>query len=131
MSHEAIINERAMRIQSLRNECQQEDSKNQDEEAQQINFDTKNNIMVETLQSIRSSMNSNFTDDKMQDTLNNPRICPICCEEYETGDDIAWSKNEECCHAYHTYCILPWLMDHSDCPMCRNDYLCLRDESSC
>ena len=114
-----------MRIQSLRNECQ-EDSKNQDEEAQQINFD-----MVETSRSIRSSMNSNFTDDKMQDTLNNPRICPICCEEYETGDDIAWSKNEECCHAYHTYCILPWLMDHSDCPMCRNDYLCLRDVCSC
>ena len=37
--------------------------------------------------------------------------------------DVAWSKNEECCHAFHTDCIVPWLMDHDDCPMCRNDYI--------
>ena len=70
-------------------------------------------------------MNSNLTDQSIQDSLYNPKTCPICCEEYEKGDDIAWSKNERCCHAYHTDCILPW---HSDCPMCRNDYLCLQDE---
>jgi hypothetical protein len=49
--------------------------------------------------------------------------CPICCEDYARGDDIAWSKNEACCHAYHTDCILEWLMNHDDCPMCRNNYL--------
>jgi len=57
----------------------------------------------------------------------NQKVCPICSEEYKPGDDIAWSKNEECVHAFHTDCIVPWLMDHDDCPMCRNDYLSLKE----
>ena len=74
-----------------------------------------------------SFLKVSISDDIEGDTLYNPRMCPICCEEYEKGDDIAWSKNEDCVHAYHTDCIVPWLLEHSDCPMCRNDYLCLEE----
>ena len=90
----------------------------------------KDDIMIETLRSIRSTQSGDgnrYDDDIEGDTLYNPRMCPICCEEYEKGDDIAWSKNEDCVHAFHTDCIVPWLLEHSDCPMCRNDYLCLEE----
>ncbi|GFH59488.1 hypothetical protein CTEN210_15964 [Chaetoceros tenuissimus] len=79
---------------------------------------SKDNIMVNT--SVRDvSIEENFSEK------NNLKICPICCEEYKKGDDIAWSKNEKCTHAFHMDCIVPWLTEHNDCPMCRNDYLCL------
>jgi len=48
--------------------------------------------------------------------------CPICCETYVNGDDVAWSRNEHCWHAYHTDCILEWLLKHDDCPICRNGF---------
>ena len=55
-----------------------------------------------------------------------PKVCSICSDEYKYGDDITWSKNEDCVHAFHTDCIVPWLMDHDDCPNCRNDFLSLK-----
>ncbi|GFH56445.1 hypothetical protein CTEN210_12921 [Chaetoceros tenuissimus] len=92
----------------------------------------KTDMTIEEISRSKSSKNLNFEvfqDDNVlssrKDTLYNPRMCPICCEEYEKGHDIAWSKNEECVHAFHTDCIVPWLLEHSDCPMCRNDYLCM------
>ena len=68
-----------------------------------------------------SAFSSAFTS--AQSSAYTVNECPICCEDYAKGDDIAWSKNETCCHAYHTDCILEWLMNHDDCPMCRNNYL--------
>ena len=77
---------------------------------------------VETLRSIQSRRNIENVDN-VDELLYSPRSCPICCEDYVKGDDVAWSKNEDCCHAYHTDCIVPWLMDHDDCPMCRCVYV--------
>jgi hypothetical protein len=56
-------------------------------------------------------------------SLYSPRCCPICYEEYRIGDDIAWSQNDECPHMYHLNCILEWLLDKDDCPMCRAKYI--------
>lgn len=52
-------------------------------------------------------------------------MCAICCDDYEEGDDIAYSRNQECHHFYHVDCILEWLMrdDHNDCPLCRSAFL--------
>lgn len=55
-----------------------------------------------------------------------PKLCSICSDEFKYGDDITWSKNEECVHAFHKDCIVPWLMNHDDCPNCRNDFLSLK-----
>jgi len=52
-----------------------------------------------------------------------PKTCPICMERYKAGDDIAWSHNEDCLHAFHVDCIVQWLMTHDHCPMCRSPYL--------
>ena len=56
-------------------------------------------------------------------SLYSPTRCPICLASYDTGEEIAWSKNEECHHAFHLECIMGWLMDHDSCPMCRLNYL--------
>ena len=88
------------------------------------NFDKKNDIIIQTLRSIRSTLKLSNTDaDSLHNTLYSPRTCPICCEDYRKGDDIAWSKNEKCCHAFHTDCIVPWLIENVDCPLCRSDYI--------
>ena len=83
-------------------------------------FTNKNDIMIETLRSIRSSLNTAIIDES---SLYCPKSCSMCYDNYAKGDDIAWSKNEQCCHAFHTDCIMQWLMNHDDCPMCRNNYL--------
>ena len=61
-------------------------------------------------------------------SLYSPAICPICIERYKEGEEIAWSLNERCHHAFHYGCISDWLMKHDECPMCRMNYLNL-DES--
>jgi hypothetical protein len=49
-------------------------------------------------------------------------FCTICYEEYVVGDDIAWSKNDQCHHEFHKHCIIGWLERHDHCPICRNVY---------
>mmetsp|Transcript_20617 Transcript_20617/g.30359 ORF Transcript_20617/g.30359 Transcript_20617/m.30359 type:complete len:253 (+) Transcript_20617:152-910(+) len=45
--------------------------------------------------------------------------CAICLKEYEAGDILSWSKQEQCTHAFHEECIVKWLSMHDDCPLCR------------
>ncbi|GFH56749.1 hypothetical protein CTEN210_13225 [Chaetoceros tenuissimus] len=80
---------------------------------------------LERSKSIRSSLNisTHKENDEEAPRMQYPKLCSICVEEYREGDDIAWSKNEICSHVYHTDCIVAWLMNHSDCPLCRNDFL--------
>lgn len=50
--------------------------------------------------------------------------CGICLLEYEVGDEVAFSPNDDCVHAYHKECIVGWLLrKNNDCPFCRLDYL--------
>lgn len=81
-------------------------------------------IYEQTIQSLRDSLKIK-SEEKQSSTssLYSPKSCPICLGAYEVGDEIAWSKNEQCYHVYHLDCILGWLMERSECPMCRRDYL--------
>ncbi|GFH49319.1 hypothetical protein CTEN210_05795 [Chaetoceros tenuissimus] len=122
--HEAIIRERSERIASMRLSLNHEELGGDEEQGGGIAInDKKDDICIETLRSIRSEMNIHLDMESLDESLYSPRSCPICCEGYVKGDDVAWSKNEECCHAFHTDCIVPWLMDHDDCPMCRCVYV--------
>jgi hypothetical protein len=53
-----------------------------------------------------------------------PGGCAICLCSYETGDQVAWSREEVCKHAFHGECIIPWLAKKNEpkCPCCRQDY---------
>ena len=63
-------------------------------------------------------------------SLYSPTSCAICIERYSKGDEIAWSFNERCHHAFHLDCIVDWLMEHDDCPLCRQEFL-KSDDVSC
>jgi len=49
--------------------------------------------------------------------------CSICMENYNEGETICWSSNEECSHVFHLSCITDWLLNHEECPLCRCNFL--------
>jgi len=49
--------------------------------------------------------------------------CEICLMDYEVGDEVCFSPNEECAHAFHKDCIVDWLLNKNSCPICRRNYL--------
>lgn len=102
------------------------DGDNDDEEKQtgSQHIDKDNIYILESLRSIRTAMEVDVdVSRKDENSLYSPRSCPICFETYQKGDEIAWSRNVECYHAFHLQCILYWLLDHDTCPMCRADYI--------
>jgi hypothetical protein len=52
-----------------------------------------------------------------------PTECDICLLDYEVGEEVAWSNNEGCIHAFHKECITDWLLRNPRCPLCRRDYV--------
>jgi hypothetical protein len=54
------------------------------------------------------------------------QMCPICLEDYVAGDNVSWSRYQNCHHAFHKTCIEGWLkqLDREGCcPFCRGPYL--------
>lgn len=54
-----------------------------------------------------------------------PNCCAICLGDYEAGDEVVWSSNQECPHAFHKECILDWLIKmqpETPCPCCRQEF---------
>jgi hypothetical protein len=50
--------------------------------------------------------------------------CPICLCDFELGDKVCHSNHpESCAHEFHSDCIKAWLIEHGDCPMCREPFL--------
>jgi len=60
--------------------------------------------------------------------------CSICLEPFAAGDSVAWAKDggdpadaaemstatrTGCNHIFHKECLVAWLQDHDDCPLCR------------
>lgn len=73
---------------------------------------------------IENNLPSTRTEATNSNRSCSPLSCHICLERYKIGEDICWSKNTECPHAYHLDCMVQWLMDNDDCPLCREEYLC-------
>jgi hypothetical protein len=79
-----------------------------------------------------SKMDSNGIVAEMGDVLssstNSVQLCSICLEDYKVGEDIGWSRNPLCHHAFHKDCILEYLKAHNSCPICRNWWYSIPDE---
>ena len=59
----------------------------------------------------QNSTDSNCRTDYFgnEDDARDPGMaCDICIVEFEVGDEIAWSPNLKCSHAFHKDCILDW-----------------------
>lgn len=54
--------------------------------------------------------------------------CSICLDPYAPGDTVARLKTDSnnkdsCNHWFHEDCILQWLQNHDDCPLCRKNMI--------
>jgi len=79
---------------------------------------------------VKESSTGNDDDDDDDDPK--PQ-CAICLCPYQNGDDICFSQNDQCNHAFHKVCLVAWLRKHEDCPCCRLKYVCTKsadDDSS-
>eukprot|EP00979_Chaetoceros_neogracilis_P009524 scaffold2166_cov144-Chaetoceros_neogracile.AAC.2 len=92
-----------------------------DEEAQDRPL--KEDIYVDNLASWRSSRRLVTEMVDQSETLYSPKTCAICLEIYKVNDTVCWSANEACHHAYHFDCMMDWLMENDECPLCRENYL--------
>ncbi len=71
------------------------------------------------------SLSSNASDTDDADNAEN--LCSVCLEPFLTGDEVAWSKDLTCHHCFHSDCLVPWLMKHGDCPVCRTTFFSKKD----
>jgi len=91
----------------------------------------KENILVDTIRSITLSVSeaignlSNGLSDASLPPMDeySDKSCPICLEKYAAGEEICWSKNDKCVHVFHLECMLAWLIQNDNCPLCRENYL--------
>eukprot|EP00978_Attheya_sp_CCMP212_P016629 scaffold43737_cov44-Attheya_sp.AAC.1 len=54
-----------------------------------------------------------------------PNCCAVCLSAYEVDDNVVWSCNPMCQHAFHQECVLEWLIkmqDGTPCPCCRQEF---------
>ncbi|XP_039013555.1 E3 ubiquitin-protein ligase RDUF2-like [Hibiscus syriacus] len=42
--------------------------------------------------------------------------CAVCLEDFEARENV---RVTPCNHMFHEECILPWVKDRGDCPVCR------------
>lgn len=58
------------------------------------------------------------TVSKPQDLPEDHRTCPICLEEFRSGQE---RRTLPCLHGFHKECIDHWLRSHCTCPICKFD----------
>jgi Ring finger domain len=49
--------------------------------------------------------------------------CSICLDPFAESDRVCESNNANCRHLFHLECLVPWLLRHEHCPVCREAYL--------
>jgi len=64
----------------------------------------------------RSSIDAMPTIKINQRHLRGDSHCPVCKECFELGSE---AREMPCKHLYHSDCIVPWLVQHNSCPVCR------------
>ena len=79
-----------------------------------------------TKQSMLYSLDVDAGEVHLPNEKSFPNSCAICLCPYYPEERIVWSSNPDCPHAFHSECILEWLVkmqDGSPCPCCRREFV--------
>uniref|UniRef100_A0A5B6ZDR8 RING-type E3 ubiquitin transferase n=1 Tax=Davidia involucrata TaxID=16924 RepID=A0A5B6ZDR8_DAVIN len=66
----------------------------------------------------KSSIDAIPTIKISQKHIRSDSHCPVCKEIFEMGSQ---ARKMPCNHIYHSDCIVPWLVQHNSCPVCRQE----------
>ncbi|KAH7556852.1 hypothetical protein ACOSP7_026127 [Xanthoceras sorbifolium] len=66
----------------------------------------------------RSAIDAMPTVKITQRHLRSDSHCPVCKDKFELGSE---ARQMPCDHMYHSDCIIPWLVQHNSCPVCRQE----------
>lgn len=66
----------------------------------------------------RSSIDAMPTVKITHRHLRSDSHCPVCKDKFELGSEV---RQMPCDHMYHSDCIIPWLVQHNSCPVCRQE----------
>ncbi|XP_010554737.1 PREDICTED: probable E3 ubiquitin-protein ligase RHC1A [Tarenaya hassleriana] len=66
----------------------------------------------------RSAIDAMPTIKITQRHIRSDSHCPVCKDEFEVGSE---ARQMPCNHIYHPDCIIPWLVEHNSCPVCRQE----------
>ncbi|KAL5994682.1 putative E3 ubiquitin-protein ligase rhc1a [Asimina triloba] len=66
----------------------------------------------------RSAIDGMPTVKITQRHLRGDSHCAVCKDRFELG---AEAREMPCKHIYHSDCIVPWLVQHNSCPVCRHE----------
>ncbi|XP_058079796.1 probable E3 ubiquitin-protein ligase RHC1A [Magnolia sinica] len=66
----------------------------------------------------RSAIDGMPTVKITQRHLRGDSHCAVCKERFELGSE---AREMPCNHIYHSDCIIPWLVQHNSCPVCRHE----------
>lgn len=80
----------------------------------------KENVITRSWRSAKASVNKFVGAGKNE--------CSICLDPYVANETVCWAKNDDCDHIFHQDCIVQWLVDHDDCPLCRTNLLVYDDD---
>lgn len=55
------------------------------------------------------------------------KSCAVCLEDFEPKQEVMLTP---CSHMFHEECIVPWVRDHGQCPVCRASFYERRENGS-
>uniref|UniRef100_A0A1B0AHX6 RING-type E3 ubiquitin transferase n=1 Tax=Glossina pallidipes TaxID=7398 RepID=A0A1B0AHX6_GLOPL len=55
-----------------------------------------------------------------EDVINEKQQCSVCWEYFKLEEMV---RKLSCCHLFHEDCIVPWLVLHATCPICRKSLI--------
>lgn len=88
----------------------------------EANDQISSNLVMQPSPSVDLESNSVEIENTARKGSLSVKVCVICSEEYKEGDSVAFSKKSTCNHSFHIDCLVKWLMNHDNCPLCRLSY---------
>ena len=114
---ESTTSDRSIATRSMNSSTEIENSNHELKKSNKKKFKTEDFIFIDDAY-------EGIEKNSFLSTRRLPDVCPICWSDFDHGEEVCWSPNANCKHAFHVECMMQWLMRPKDhCPLCRCNYL--------